>query len=55
MQHILPIVNKNAHTCEKSLIEFDEKENIQDNFIHILTFFTRKNSQERKLISYGDF
>lgn len=36
---------------ERSAIEIDKRENIQDNFIHTLLIFTWKNSQELKLIS----
>ena len=48
------IFNKNTHTCERSTVEIDEMENIQDNFIDKLYLFTHKNLQQRKQISYGD-
>lgn len=50
------IINKNTNTCERSAIKIDERENIQDTCIFIETsFFTWKNSQEQKPISYGDY
>lgn len=52
MQHMSTILNKIAHTCEKSAIEIDVRENIQEIFIATLSYFTQKNSQERKQISY---
>lgn len=36
---------------ERTATEINERENIQDNFIHTLLIFTWKNSQELKLIS----
>lgn len=49
MQHILKIFNENTNSCGRSAIEINESENI-----HTLSFFIRKKSQERELISYGD-
>lgn len=50
MNHIWAISNKNTYTCEKSVIEIhvDERVNIEDNFFHILSFFTRKKSTGTK-------
>lgn len=39
---------KNKHTCKRSVIEIDERQNFQDNFIHILLICPRKNSQEQR-------
>lgn len=47
MQHIWAIF-ENTHTCVRIAIEINEKEYIQDIFIDISSFFTRKNSQEWK-------
>lgn len=47
MQHIYTC------TCERSVIEIDKRETTQDNFIDAL-FFTQKNSQEWKQVSYRD-
>ena len=53
---IWTIFNKNTITCEWTSIEIDSWGNIQDNTIQTLpyNYFTRKKSQEREQISYGD-
>lgn len=43
--HIWTIFNKNAHFCERSAVQ-KMKVKLQRNFIHMLLFFTRKNSQD---------
>lgn len=53
MQHIWTIFNQDIHTC-RSAIKIDEGEIFQDNLIHRLSYFTRKNPQKRELISYED-
>lgn len=54
MPHILTTFNENTHTCERSAIKKDERENIQNIFVDLLSFFPMKNSSEQKLIFYGD-
>lgn len=54
MLHVWTIFNKNTHTCERSAIEIDERENLHDIFIYTSSFFTQKNSKDRKPISYRD-
>lgn len=51
MQHFGCFLIKIHQSFERSAIEIDKRENIQDNFIHTLLIFTWKNSQELKLIS----
>lgn len=48
-------LKESTHTCKRSAIKIDQMENIQDIFNDILSYFTRKSSQERKQISCGEF
>lgn len=53
-QHIWTNFNQNIQTCDRSTIKIDEGDIFQDNLIHRLSYFTRKNPQKRELISYKD-
>lgn len=48
----MTIFNKNTTTSERSAIEYDERENFQDNLIDT-SFFTKKIHRNQH-ISYGD-
>lgn len=50
----LDIFNENKHTCDRRVIETERRKKLQDNLIHVLSFFTKKNSQEQKQISFGN-
>lgn len=47
-------VHVHMYMWKKYIIEIVEGENIQDIFIDTLSFFSRKKSLDRKLISCGD-
>lgn len=42
------IFDKNKHTCERSVVEIDETENIQGNFIHIPYYYFSLKKIHRK-------
>lgn len=43
VKHVLTVMNKYTHTCERGAIEREERRNVHDNFIYICAF-----SQEKK-------
>lgn len=45
MQHVWTILKKKSHTCERSAIEINEKENIQDISVDTLSFLTRNENR----------
>lgn len=46
------ISNKNTHTFERSLVEIDKIDNIQDIIIDKLSLLTLKSLEEQKQVSY---
>lgn len=43
MHQFLRFFNKITHTCERKAIEIDEREDIQDNFIHYIIIYNLIN------------
>lgn len=46
-QHIWTILNRNIHTCYRSGTKKDEGDILQYNYIHSLSYFTRKTTETR--------